>query len=114
MSDDDRIDAMREADRERQAARERAGGPAFGQSGPNEDGEQAAEGRRRVSALGRVEQFTAAREGLRIALEDAMVPTKAQDAEQSMMAHSLALIALNMDEMPFGGYDGALLVTVQP
>ena len=39
MSEDDRIDAAREAARERQAARERAEGPAFGQSGPTEDQE---------------------------------------------------------------------------
>jgi hypothetical protein len=64
--------------------------------------------------MSRAEQFAAAREGLRIALEDAMTPTRRQEAEASITAYSLALIALGVDEMPFTGQDNALLVSVQP
>jgi len=64
--------------------------------------------------LDKTAQFATAREGLRIALEDAMVPTRRAEAEAGITAYSLALIALNMDEMPFTGQDGALLVAVQP
>jgi hypothetical protein len=64
--------------------------------------------------LKREEQFATAREGLRIALEDAMEPSRRQEGEAGITAYSLALIALNVDEMPFIGHENALLVEVQP
>lgn len=62
----------------------------------------------------REEQFVTARQGLRIALEDALVPTRRTEGEASITAYSLALLALNVDEMPFIGQDNALLVAVSP
>lgn len=41
---------------------------------------------------------TAARQGLRIALEDAATPTRREEAEKSMTANALALIALRLDD----------------
>lgn len=41
---------------------------------------------------------TAAREGLRIALENAATPTRRGEAEKSMTANALALIALRFDD----------------